>query len=60
MKSIVGLSSLAVLCVIGTGLAFQQQQGASPPPPWAYGFATPPSGDAGVQPAGRAGGGGGG
>jgi cytochrome c553 len=62
MRTLVGVTSLAVLCT--AGLVNAQQQQGSAPPSWAYGFATPP--DPSAQPAaggqrgagGRGGGGG--
>ena len=41
MKTFVGGLSFAIASLVGTSVAAGQQQGA-PPPPWAYGFATPP------------------
>jgi len=62
MRTLVGVTSLAVLCTAGLVNA-QQQQGGAPPPPWAYGFATPPDPSAPApagQSVGRGGGGRGG
>ena len=57
MKKLAGVLSLAVIST--AGVAAVRQQGA-PPPPWAYGFATPPDPNAPPPGAGRGGGGGGG
>src|SRR3954464_13598613 len=56
MKKLAGVLSLAVVSTVG--VAAVRQQGA-PPPPWAYGFATPPDPNAPPAGAGRGGGGGG-
>src|SRR5262245_11937626 len=55
MRTLVGVTSLAVLCTASLVNA-QQQQGGTPPP-WAYGFASPPDPSAQPAPAGRGGGG---
>lgn len=65
MKTYFGVLWLAGPCVIGACLVAAQQQPATPPPSWAYGFATPPAdpaatGAAPGQPGGRGGRGGGG
>jgi cytochrome c553 len=62
MRTLVGVTSLAVLCTVGASFVNAQQQQGGAPPPWAYGFATPPDPAAppAGQGAGQRGGGGGG
>ncbi len=50
MRKFVGVLTIALAFVIAAGVVAAQQSGSSVPPPWAFGFATPP-GPANAAPA---------